>query len=137
MKLMTPLKAGALTLPNRVIMAPLTRCRAVDRRIPNSLMAEYYRQRAGAGLILSEATAVDPMGVGYPNTPGIWNDAQIAGWRRVTDAVHGAGGRIVMQLWHVGRVSDPVYLDGALPVAPSAVAQPGHVSLVKPRRGSL
>jgi 2,4-dienoyl-CoA reductase-like NADH-dependent reductase (Old Yellow Enzyme family) len=134
MKLMTPLKIGDLSLPNRVIMAPLTRCRAIDRRIPNALMAEYYRQRAGAGLILSEATAVDPMGVGYPNTPGIWNDEQIAGWRLITDAVHEAGGRIFMQLWHVGRISDPVYLDGAQSVAPSAVAQSGHVSLVKPQR---
>lgn len=134
MKLMTPLKIGDLSLPNRVIMAPLTRCRAIDRRIPNALMAEYYRQRAGAGLILSEATAVDPMGVGYPNTPGIWNDEQVAGWRLVTDAVHEAGGRIFMQLWHVGRISDPVYLGGAQPVAPSAVAQRGHVSLVKPQR---
>ncbi len=134
MKLMTPLEIGDLRLPNRVIMSPLTRCRAVDRRIPNALMAEYYRQRAGAGLILSEATAVDPMGVGYPNTPGIWNAEQVAGWRLVTEAVHDAGGRIFMQLWHVGRISDPVHLGGASPVAPSAVAQPGHVSLVKPRR---
>ena len=134
MKLTTPLGIGDLELPNRVIMAPLTRCRAVDRRIPNALMAEFSRQRAGAGLILSEATAVDPLGVGYPDTPGIWNDEQIAGWRLVTEAVHQAGGRIFMQLWHVGRISDPVYLDGALPVAPSAVAQSGHVSLVKPQR---
>jgi len=134
LKLMTPLKIGDLCLPNRVIMAPLTRCRAVDRRIPNALMAEYYRQRAGAGLILSEATAVDPMGVGYPNTPGIWNEEQVAGWRLITAAVHEAGGRIFMQLWHVGRISDPVYLDGAMPVAPSAVAQPGHVSLLRPQR---
>jgi len=131
---MTPLKIGDLCLPNRVIMAPLTRCRAVDRRIPNALMAEYYRQRAGAGLILSEATAVDPMGVGYPNTPGIWNEEQVAGWRLITAAVHEAGGRIFMQLWHVGRISDPVYLDGAMPVAPSAVPQPGHVSLLRPQR---
>jgi 2,4-dienoyl-CoA reductase-like NADH-dependent reductase (Old Yellow Enzyme family) len=134
MKLLSPLTAGRLQLPNRVIMAPLTRCRAIEERVPNALMAEYYRQRAGAGLILSEATAVDPMGVGYPNTPGIWNDQQIEGWRQVTDAVHQAGGRIVMQLWHVGRISDPVYLDGQPPVAPSALAQPGHVSLVRPKR---
>lgn len=134
MKLMTPVRMGAFQLPHRVIMAPLTRCRAIDHRIPNPLMAEYYGQRAGAGLILSEATAVDPMGVGYPNTPGIWNEGQIAGWRLVTDAVHAKGGLILMQLWHVGRISDPVYLDGAAPVAPSAVAQSGHVSLVKPQR---
>jgi len=134
MNLTTTMKLGDLTLPNRVIMAPLTRCRAVDDRVPNALMAEYYRQRAGAGLILSQGAAVDPMGVGYPNTPGIWNEEQTAGWRPVTDAVHEKGGRIFAQLWHVGRVSDPVYLDGAPPVAPSAVAQPGHVSLVKPQR---
>ncbi len=134
MLLLQPLTMGAVTLPNRVIMAPLTRCRAIDNRVPNALMAEYYRQRAGAGLILSEATAVDPMGVGYPNTPGIWNAKQTAAWRPITDAVHQAGGLIFMQLWHVGRVSDPVYLEGRSPVAPSAVAQPGHVSLVKPQR---
>ncbi|MBU8871265.1 MAG: alkene reductase [Gemmatimonadales bacterium] len=134
MKLMTPLMIGDLRLPNRVIMAPLTRCRATANRVPNALMAEHYRQRAGAGLILSEGVAVDPMGVGYPNTPGIWNDEQITGWRLVTDAVREAKGRIFMQLWHVGRISDPVYLDGAQPVAPSALAQPGHVSLVTPKR---
>lgn len=130
----TPLKAGAFTLPNRVVMAPLTRCRASAGRVPNALMAEYYRQRASAGLILSEATSVDPMGVGYPDTPGIWNDEQVAGWRLVTDAVHAAGGRILLQLWHVGRMSDPIYLDGQLPVAPSAIAPAGHVSLVRPEK---
>lgn len=132
--LFEPLEVGELTLPNRVVMAPLTRCRAVDRRRPNALMVEYYRQRAGAGLILSEATAVDPMGVGYPNTPGIWNGEQVAGWKAVTAAVHEAGGRIFLQLWHVGRVSDPVYLDGRQPVAPSAIALEGHVSHVRPKR---
>nr|MEE4268827.1 alkene reductase [Candidatus Krumholzibacteria bacterium] len=134
MLLFKPLTMGAVTLPNRVIMAPLTRCRAIDNRVPNALMVEYYRQRAGAGFILSEATAVDPMGVGYPSTPGIWTEEQTTAWRPITDAVHQAGGLIFMQLWHVGRVSDPVYLDGRSPVAPSAVAQPGHVSLVKPQR---
>jgi 2,4-dienoyl-CoA reductase-like NADH-dependent reductase (Old Yellow Enzyme family) len=98
------------------------------------MMAEYYRQRCGAGLIISEATSVSPMGVGYPDTPGIWSAEQVAGWRLVTDAVHQAGGRIVLQLWHVGRVSDPVYLEGALPIAPSALAPSGHVSLVRPQR---
>src|SRR5689334_11210506 len=132
--LFDPLVAGEIRLPNRLVMAPLTRQRAVDRRIPNALMAEYYRQRASAGLILSEATAVDPMGVGYPDTPGIWSDEQMAGWRKITDAVHAAGGRMVLQLWHVGRVSDPVYLNGALPVAPSPIAATGHVSLVRPHR---
>lgn len=129
-----PLQVGALTLPNRIIMAPLTRCRAGAGRVPTDLMTKYYSQRASAGLILSEATSVDPMGVGYPDTPGIWSDEQVAGWRKVTEAVHAAGGRMFLQLWHVGRVSDPIYLNGAQPVAPSAVAATGHVSLVRPQR---
>ena len=129
-----PLRVGALTLPNRVIMAPLTRCRAGAGRVPTDLMREYYVQRASAGLILSEATAVDPMGVGYPDTPGIWSEEQVAGWKKITEAVHAAGGRISLQLWHVGRVSDPYYLNGELPVAPSAIAAPGHVSILRPQR---
>jgi 2,4-dienoyl-CoA reductase-like NADH-dependent reductase (Old Yellow Enzyme family) len=96
------------------------------------MMAEYYRQRSGAGLIISEATAISPMGVGYPNTPGIWSLDQVEAWKMVTDAVHEDDGKIVMQLWHVGRISDPIYLDGALPVAPSAIAPSGHVSLIRP-----
>lgn len=132
--LLAPLKVGAWELPNRLVMAPLTRCRAVDNRVPNALMAEYYAQRASAGLILSEATSVDPMGVGYPNTPGIWNDEQVEGWKQVTRAVHDKGGRILLQLWHVGRISDPFYLDGALPVAPSAIAPEGYVSLIRPKK---
>lgn len=132
--LLDPISIGDLRLPNRVIMAPLTRCRASEGRVPNDLMAAYYVQRASAGLILSEATSVDPMGVGYPDTPGIWSDAQVAGWAKITEAVHKAGGRILLQLWHVGRVSDPLYLDGALPVAPSAVAPAGTVSLVRPKK---
>jgi len=127
-----PITVGDWTLPNRIVMAPLTRCRAGPGRVPTALMAEYYRQRAGAGLIISEATAVTPMGVGYPDTPGLWSQAQVEGWRLVTAAVHQAGGRIVAQLWHVGRISDPIYLNGALPVAPSAIAASGHVSLVRP-----
>lgn len=130
--LFKPLQVGDLNLPNRVVMAPLTRCRAGAGRVPTPLMAEYYVQRASAGLILSEATAVTPMGVGYPDTPGIWSDDQVAGWKKVTSAVHAAGGRIFLQLWHVGRISDPYYLDGALPVAPSAIAAEGHVSLIRP-----
>lgn len=130
--LFSPLKLGAITLPNRVIMAPLTRGRSGTERIPNELMREYYVQRASAGLIITEATSVCPMGVGYADTPGIWNDAQVEGWKQITDAVHDAGGRIVMQLWHVGRISDPMFLDGELPVAPSAIAAEGHVSLVRP-----
>jgi 2,4-dienoyl-CoA reductase-like NADH-dependent reductase (Old Yellow Enzyme family) len=128
----TPLRVGAFHLPNRIVMAPLTRCRAGARRVPTALMAEYYRQRAGAGLIISEATAVDPMGVGYPDTPGIWSAEQVAGWKTVTKAVHDAGGLIMLQLWHVGRISHPVYLNGASPVAPSALAASGHVSLLRP-----
>ncbi|MBC9251658.1 alkene reductase [Pseudomonas alcaligenes] len=130
--LFDPIQVGDLQLPNRIIMAPLTRCRADDGRIPNALMAEYYVQRASAGLILSEATSVTPMGVGYPDTPGIWSEDQVRGWLNVTRAVHANGGRIFLQLWHVGRVSDPLYLNGELPVAPSAIKPAGHVSLVRP-----
>ncbi|WP_438864297.1 alkene reductase [Neptunicella sp.] len=132
--LFDPIQLGDLSLPNRIIMSPLTRCRASEGRVPNALMAEYYTQRASAGLIISEATSVTPMGVGYPNTPGIWSDDQVEGWKKITDAVHKAGGRIVLQLWHVGRISDPVYLDGQQPVAPSAIAAQGHVSLVRPEK---
>ena len=128
------LQLGALALPNRIIMAPLTRCRASAGRVPNELMRDYYVQRASAGLILSEATAVDPMGVGYPDTPGIWSEAQVAGWATIMAAVRAAGGRMFLQLWHVGRVSDPVYLDGKLPVAPSAIAPTGHVSHIRPQK---
>ncbi|WFB35429.1 alkene reductase [Kiritimatiellota bacterium B12222] len=132
--LFSPLRIGALELSNRVIMAPLTRCRASEGRVPNDLMVEYYAQRASAGLIISEATAVDPMGVGYPDTPGIWSEAQVDGWKKVTEAVHEKGGKIVLQLWHVGRISDPSYLDGKQPVAPSAIAASGHVSLLRPMK---
>ncbi|WP_131115983.1 alkene reductase [Lichenihabitans psoromatis] len=132
--LFDPLVVGDLTLPNRIIMAPLTRCRASAGRVPNAMMAEYYVQRSTAGLILTEATSVTAEGVGYPNTPGIWSDAQVEGWKIITEAVHKAGGRIMLQLWHVGRISDPVYLDGATPVAPSAIAPSGHVSLVRPEK---
>lgn len=132
--LFDPIKIGALDLPNRIIMAPLTRCRASEGRIPNALMAQYYTQRSNAGMILSEATSVTPKGVGYPNTPGIWSEAQVEGWKCVTDAVHQAGGRILLQLWHVGRISDPIYLEGKAPVAPSAIAAKGHVSLVRPEK---
>ena len=128
----TPLRAGAFEFPNRVVMAPLTRCRASAGRVPNAMMADYYAQRAQAGFILSEATAVDPMGVGYPDTPGIWSPEQVEGWKLITRAVHEAGGRILLQLWHVGRISHPVYLNGAQPVAPSAIAAAGHVSLLRP-----
>lgn len=132
--LFRPLKLGALELPNRIVMSPLTRCRASAGRVPNELMAEYYEQRASAGLIITEATSVDPMGVGYPDTPGIWSAAQVEGWKQITARVHAKGGRIVLQLWHVGRMSDPLYLDGKIPVAPSAIRPKGHVSLVRPQK---
>ena len=132
--LLDPIRVGALELPSRIIMAPLTRCRSSQGRVPNELMLEYYVQRAGAGLIITEATSISAMGVGYPDTPGIWSDEQVAGWKRITQAIHNAGGRIISQLWHVGRVSDPVYLNGALPLAPSAIAPAGHVSLIRPQK---
>jgi 2,4-dienoyl-CoA reductase-like NADH-dependent reductase (Old Yellow Enzyme family) len=133
-ELFEPLRVGALELPNRIVMAPLTRCRAAAGRVPWELNVEYYRQRSSFGLIISEATAVSPRGVGYPDTPGIWSAEQVAGWARVTAAVHAAGGRIMLQLWHVGRISDPEYLAGGLPVAPSAIAPAGQVSLLRPSR---
>lgn len=132
--LFDPLKVGALQLPNRIVMAPLTRARSGAARIPNALMAQYYSQRASAGLLISEATSVTPAGVGYEDTPGIWSDEQVQGWKLTTEAVHKAGGRIFMQLWHVGRISDPVFHNGEPPVAPSAIAAKGHVSLLRPTR---
>jgi 2,4-dienoyl-CoA reductase-like NADH-dependent reductase (Old Yellow Enzyme family) len=112
----------------------MTRCRADAQNVPTAMMAEYYAARASAGLILTEGVPVSPQGVGYPNVPGLWNAAQVEGWRRVTEAVHRAGGRIVAQLWHVGRVSDPEFLHGELPVAPSAIALEDHIRLVRPMR---
>jgi 2,4-dienoyl-CoA reductase-like NADH-dependent reductase (Old Yellow Enzyme family) len=132
--LLDPITVGDLRLPNRVIMSPLTRSRAGSERMPNALMAEYYAQRASAGLIISEATSVTPMGVGYADTPGVWSPEQVEGWKLSTGAVHAAGGRMFLQLWHVGRVSDPCFLGGALPVAPSAIAPEGFVRLVRPQR---
>lgn len=126
--LFKPLHAGALVLPNRIIMAPMTRNRAVKGNVPGPFAAEYYRQRATAGLIVTEATQVSPRGVGYPNTPGIHTEEQVEGWRPVTRAVHEAGGRIVLQLWHVGRSSHPLYQpNGELPVSSSAIAIPGEL----------
>ncbi len=125
--LLSPFHLGPLALPNRVVMAPMTRNRAGPGNVPGPLNAAYYAQRASAGLIVSEATQVSPQGVGYPGTPGIHSADQIAGWKRVTDAVHGAGGRIFLQLWHVGRISHPsLQPDGATPVAPSAIAPAGQ-----------
>src|SRR5579862_4191115 len=125
--LFSPFHLGPLQLPNRVVMAPMTRNRAGPGNVPTTLNAAYYAQRAGAGLIVAEASQVSPQGLGYPGTPGIHSTEQIAGWRLVTDAVHAAGGRILLQLWHVGRISHPTLQpDGALPVAPSAIAPAGQ-----------
>jgi 2,4-dienoyl-CoA reductase-like NADH-dependent reductase (Old Yellow Enzyme family) len=133
--LFSSLVVGDLTLPNRIIMSPLTRSRAENPgRVPNDLMREYYTQRATAGLILTEATIVSPMGAGYAHTPGIYSNEQVEGWRNITSSVHQAGGRIFLQLWHVGRISDPLFLNGKLPVAPSAIQPKGHVSLVRPEK---
>lgn len=133
-ELFEPVKIGAIELANRIMMAPLTRMRADDQRVPGALTQEYYAQRASAGLIVTEATSVSPQGIGYPNTPGIWSPEHTEGWTQVTAAVHQAGGKIVCQLWHVGRISDPVYLDGELPVAPSAIAPEGFVSVIRPQK---
>jgi N-ethylmaleimide reductase len=121
-KLFTPIKVGAVDAKNRVVMAPLTRSRAVDGDVPNPLAVTYYKQRASAGLIVSEGTQIRPDGKGYVTTPGIYSPAQIEGWKKVTDAVHEAGGKIVAQIWHVGRISHPDHTGGTQPVAPSAVA---------------
>lgn len=133
--LFDPVLLGDIRLQNRILMAPMTRNRAtMPGRTPNAAMARYYAQRASAGAILTEATSVSPTGVGYPNTPGIWSEEQTVGWRGVVDAVHAAGGRILLQLWHVGRLSDPSYHGGAAPVAPSAIAADGPVALLRPAR---
>jgi len=132
--LFEPLKLGALQLPNRIVMAPLTRMRAHEDRTPSEAMIQYYSDRSGAGLIIAEATSVSPMGVGYPKTPGIWSEKHVEGWKPITQAVHKKNGRIFLQLWHVGRVSDPVYLDGKFPVAPSAEAPGGFVSGIRPQK---
>jgi 2,4-dienoyl-CoA reductase-like NADH-dependent reductase (Old Yellow Enzyme family) len=133
--LLDPLNLGSLHLPNRVIMAPLTRLRGTVDHIPTDIIAEYYAQRASAGLIISEGVPVSPQGVGYAQVPGIWSEHQVEKWKLITDAVHQAGGRIFAQIWHVGRISDPIFLNGELPVAPSALAATGHVSLVRPEKG--
>ena len=125
--LFSPISLGPLELPNRIFMAPLTRCRALAGNVPNELNAEYYGQRASAGLIISEATSVTPRGYGYPNTPGIHTKAQVEGWKKVTSAVHAKGGRIYLQLWNVGRISHPSYQpNGELPIAPSPIKPKGN-----------
>jgi 2,4-dienoyl-CoA reductase-like NADH-dependent reductase (Old Yellow Enzyme family) len=132
--LLDALSLGPLRLPNRVIMAPLTRLRGSVDHIPTHIIADYYAQRASAGLIISEGVPVSPQGVGYAQVPGIWSEPQVEKWKLITDAVHQAGGRIFAQIWHVGRISDPIFLNGELPVAPSALAATGHVSLVRPEK---
>jgi 2,4-dienoyl-CoA reductase-like NADH-dependent reductase (Old Yellow Enzyme family) len=132
--LFDPICVGELTLKNRIFMAPLTRARSGPERVPGPLVAHYYAQRASAGLIISEAAAISPLGVGYADTPGIWSDEQVEGWRQVTRAVHERGGAIFLQLWHVGRISDPSLLGGRPPVSASAVAARGDVSLLRPKR---
>lgn len=125
--LFSPLQLGPATLPNRLVMAPLTRNRAHRDGVPSAMMVEYYRQRASAGLIITEVTCIAPQAVGYPNTPGIWNGAQVGGWAPITQAVHASGGHIYCQLWHVGRISHPsLQPEGALPVAPSAIKPAGE-----------
>ena len=139
--LFAPHRMGDLDLPNRIVMAPLTRMRAgPDDHVPTALQAEYYAQRAAAGLIVSEGVAISPDGFGWAGTPGLWTDAQLRGWRRVTDAVHAAGGRIVAQLWHTGAMSHPDLLGGRRPLSASAidpqqksVTAAGRVPTVAPR----
>jgi N-ethylmaleimide reductase len=127
--LFSPIQVGAYNLPNRIVMAPLTRMRASAGNVPTAMNATYYEQRSSAGLIITEATQVSPQGMGYASTPGIHSQAQIEGWKLVADAVHNRGGRIFLQLWHVGRISHPsLQPDGVLPVAPSAIAAQGDAA---------
>ena len=124
--LFDPVTLGKYSLPNRIFMSPMTRGRAETVAVPTRIMADYYGMRADAGLLITEATAISPQGYGWLNAPGIWTDAQEKGWKVVTDAVHAKGGRIFLQLWHTGRVSHPDFLDGQLPVSPSAIAAHGE-----------
>ena len=124
-------RLGEIELKNRMVMAPMTRSRALEGNVPNPMAETYYVQRAGAGLIVTEATQVSAQGVGYIRTPGIHSPEQIAGWKKITNAVHRAGGKIFLQLWHVGRISHPDFHNGALPVAPSAIAADGEVFTAK------
>lgn len=133
-ELNTPLTMGDLQLKNRLVLSPLTRARSNGARIPTDLMTEYYTQRANAGLILTEAAVISPKAVGYANTPGLWNQTQAEAWKKIVNAVHAQDSKIVAQLWHVGRVSDPELLDGDTPVAPSAIKPAGYVSLLRPKR---
>ncbi len=126
--LFSPIKFGDLELANRIVMAPLTRNRAAEGNVPQDMNVDYYRQRASAGLIISEGSQISPQGLGYPGTPGIHSEAQVKGWLTVTDAVHKAGGLIFCQLWHVGRISHTsLQINGELPVAPSALKPNGQI----------
>jgi N-ethylmaleimide reductase len=129
--LFLPYRLGNIELNNRLVMAPMTRSRAVERNVPNPIAATYYAQRASAGLIVTEATQVSPQGAGYIRTPGIHSAEQVAGWTRITEAVHHADGKIFLQLWHVGRISHPDFHGGEFPVAPSAIAAQGQVFTAK------
>lgn len=138
--LFSPVKLGSIAMSNRMVMAPLTRNRSNKEGVPQPINVTYYEQRASAGLIITEATPISAMGHGYPLLPGIYTDAQVAGWKKITDAVHAKGGKIVIQLWHVGRISHPSLLNGAQPVAPSAIKPAGKaftyiglVDYVEPR----
>ncbi|OYY50109.1 MAG: alkene reductase, partial [Methylophilales bacterium 28-44-11] len=139
--LFSPVTLGSIALKNRIVMAPLTRNRAGEDAVPQPINVTYYEQRASAGLIVTEATPISSMAHGYPALPGIYTDAQVTGWKKVTDAVHAKGGKIVIQLWHVGRISHPSLLpNNALPVAPSAIKPAGKaftyqglVDYVEPR----
>jgi N-ethylmaleimide reductase len=137
--LFDPITLGAIEAPNRIMMAPLTRGRATRRHVPTPLMAEYYSQRTSAGLIITEATGISQQGLGWPNAPGLWSEEQVAGWKAIVRAVHDAGGLIVAQLWHMGRLVHPDYLGGAQPVSASATTAPGQARTyegTKPYAGS-
>eukprot|EP01134_Creolimax_fragrantissima_P007284 CFRG7284T1 len=132
-KLFEPLQVGDILIKNRMVMAPLTRCRAdPETRVPTEMMVQYYRERAAFGMILTEATSINAMGVGYPATPGIWSDEQVEGWRKIVDAVHEEGGTIFLQLWHVGRMSHTTFLDGKTPVSSSEETYDENVALIRP-----
>ena len=119
--LLSPYRMGDLTFRNRMVMAPMTRCRAIEGNVPGPLAVTYYTQRVSAGLIITEGSQVKPLGIGFNRTPGIYSPEQVAGWKEVTNAVHRDGGTIFLQLWHVGRMSHPDYLGGRIPVAPSVI----------------
>lgn len=132
--LFNPVALGAIIAPNRILMAPLTRTRGTREHVPTPLMAQYYAQRASAGLIISEAIGITPQGLGWPFATGLWNAAQVDGWRQITDAVHDAGGRIVAQLWHMGRMVHPDFMQGAEPVSASATQAPGRAHTYEGRK---